>query len=37
MTGVAQLQKQKKKPLKSFDFSGFMVAGTGLEPATSGL
>lgn len=28
---------QKYKSLKSYDFSDLLVAGTGFEPATSGL
>ena len=32
-----KVQKSKINPLKSQDFSGFLVAAAGLEPATSGL
>ena len=32
-----KVHKSKINPLKSCDFSGFLVAAAGLEPATSGL
>ena len=32
-----KLQQDKRKALKPLGFQDFMVAGTGLEPATSGL
>ena len=34
---IFPLQQQKEKPLKPLRFQGFVVAGAGLEPATSGL
>ena len=32
-----KVHKSKINPLKSCNFSGFLVAAAGLEPATSGL